>query len=88
MNLQGHQQNQNLEITPVDNVELCYSHDIFVDGHPCENMKSNELDVLVHLVTDRASLFTDQRMSGLPIRTCEHTLDNSPTVSSSSSLKW
>ena len=87
LNLQGHQQNQNLEITPIDNVELYYSHDNKVDGHPCEHMKSNELDVLVHLVTDRARLFTDQRMSGLPIRTCEHTWDNSPTVSSSSFLK-
>ena len=50
----------------------------------------------VHLVTDRASLFTAQRMSGLPIRArhkhfktiCEHTFDNSPADSSSSSFKW
>ena len=50
----------------------------------------------VNLVTERASLFTDQRMSGLPIHAkhkhfktiCEHTLDNSPTDSSSSFLKW
>ena len=40
---------------------------------------------LVHLVTDRAGLFTDQRKSGLPIRAsykhfktvCEHTCDGS-----------
>ena len=47
-----------------------------------------------HVVTARASLFTDQRMSSLPIRAeykhsntiCEHTFDNSPTDSSSSFL--
>ena len=46
-------------------------------------------------VTTRASLFTDQRMSSVPILTkykhfktiCEHTLDSSPAVSSSSFLK-
>ena len=50
----------------------------------------------VNFVTSSASLFTDQRMSGLPILAkykyfktlCEHTLDNSPTVSSSLFLKW
>ena len=51
---------------------------------------------LVHFVIDRASLFTDQRISGLPIRAkykhfrtfWEHTYDNSPTDFISSSLKW
>ena len=46
-------------------------------------------------MTARASLFTYQRMSGLPIlakykhfkTNCEHTLDKSPTVPSSSILK-
>ena len=46
-------------------------------------------------MTARASLFTDQRVSGLPMlakykhfkTVCEHTLGNSPTVSSSSFLK-
>ena len=51
----------------------------------------------VHFVTARTSLFTDQRMSSLPIRgkykfvfktICEYILDKSPTDSSSSSLKW
>ena len=50
----------------------------------------------VCMVTDRASVFTDQRMSGLPIRArykhfntiCEHTFDKSPTDLSSSFLKW
>ena len=51
---------------------------------------------LVHFVMDRASLFTDHRISGLPIRAmfqhfitiCEHTCDNSQTDFISSSLKW
>ena len=49
---------------------------------------------LVHLVTARASLFMDQRVSGLPIRATSFLrqsasicLDKSSTVSSSSSLK-
>ena len=49
---------------------------------------------LVHLVTARAHLFTDHRMSGLPMRAkyrhfktiCERTFDNSPTDPNSSSL--
>ena len=51
---------------------------------------------LVHFVIDRANLFTDHRISRLPIhakhkhfRTVwEHTCDNSPTDVISSSLKW
>ena len=51
---------------------------------------------LVHFVMDRASLFTDHRISGRPIRAkyknfgaiWEHTCDNSPTDFISSSLKW
>ena len=51
---------------------------------------------LVHFVIDRASLFTDHRISGRPIRAkykhfrtiWEHTCDNSPTDFNSSSLKW
>ena len=51
---------------------------------------------LVHFVIERASLFTDHRISGLPIRAnfkhfrtiWEHTLDNSPKDFISSSLKW
>ena len=47
-------------------------------------------------VTSRASLSTDHRMSGLPMRAkyrhfrtiCEQTFDNSPTDFISSSLKW
>ena len=48
----------------------------------------------VHVVTDLASLLTDHRMSGRPIRAkymhfktiCEQTCDSSPTDSSSSCL--
>ena len=51
---------------------------------------------LVHFVIDRPRLFTDHRISGLPIRAnykhfrtiWEHTCDNSPTDFISSSLKW
>ena len=51
---------------------------------------------LVHFVIDRANLFTDHRISGLPIRAkykhfrtiWEHYFDNSPTDFNSSSLKW
>ena len=50
---------------------------------------------LVHLVIDRASLFTDHKISGLPIRAKykhfrtirEHAFDISPTDFNSSSLK-
>ena len=51
---------------------------------------------LVHFVIDRASLFTDHKISGLPIRAKykhfrtirEHTCDNSQTDFISSSSKW
>ena len=61
----------------------------------CEiNLAKRLSQACVHLVTDLASLFTDQRMAGLPIRAkhkhfktiCEQTSDNSPTDSSSASL--
>ena len=60
------------------------------------NLSERLSQARVHLVTDRASLFTDHRMSGLPIHAknknfktiCERTCDNSPTDSSSSFLKW
>ena len=51
---------------------------------------------LVHFVMARASLFTDHKISGLPIRAKykhfrtigEHAFDNSPTDFVSSSVKW
>ena len=62
----------------------------------CEiNLAKRLSQACVHLVTDLAGSLTDHGMSGLPIRAkykhfktmCEHTSDNSPTDSSSSSLK-
>ena len=51
---------------------------------------------LLHLVIARASLFTDHKISGLPVRVkywhfrtiYEQTVDNSPTDPISSSLNW
>ena len=52
---QGRQQSLSLEMNPVDNAEQC--------------CLANRLSqAWVHFVTDRASLLTDHRMSGLPIR--------------------
>ena len=64
-----------------------------IDSGVCHRLWSISL---VHFVIDRASLFTDHGISGLPIRArykhfstiCEHTCDNSPTDFISSSLKW
>ena len=81
----------------VDNAEPCYPHDNIVGGHLCDegmNLAKPLSPLLVQVVTDRASWFTDHGMSGLPIRAkykhlktmCEHTFDNSPTDSSSSFL--
>ena len=60
-----------------------------IDSGVCHKAWSN-------FVIDRASLFTDHRISGRPIRAkykrfrtiWEHTLDNSPTDPISSSLNW
>ena len=92
---QGHQQNLSLGTDPIDNAEPCFPHDNIVGSHLCDEcMTSNELSgchkLPSILVTDRASLFTDHRMSGLPIRAryklfkkiCEHTLKNSSSDSS------
>ena len=57
--------------TTVEMLLSCiYPHDNVVDSHSCDEYRiSSELSqARVHLVTPRASLFTDQRMSGLPIR--------------------
>ena len=58
------------------------------------NLANRLLEACVQFVTDRASLFTDHKMSGLPIwakykhfkTICEQTSHNSPTDSSSSFL--
>ena len=60
------------------------------------NRGSRQSRAWVHFVTDRASLLTDHRMSGRPIRAkCKHfktiweqTSDNSPLFSNSSFLIW
>ena len=61
------------------------------------NLAKRLPQVCVHLMTARASLLTDHRMSGLPFRAkykhvktiCHHTFDNYPTDSSSSCLnRW
>ena len=59
------------------------------------NLTKRPSPASVHLMTDRVSLFVNQRLSDLPIRVsykhfktiCEQTCDNSPTDSSSSFLK-
>ena len=56
LSLQGLLQNQNLETIPICIVVLCFPHD---------NIASQ---ALVHFVTARVSLFTDHKISGLPIR--------------------
>ena len=69
---QGLQQNLSLEIEPIDNAEPCCPRENSVGSHlPDECMKlilPIVCDKRVHLVTDWADLFTDHRMSGLPIR--------------------
>ena len=72
LNLPGFQQSLSLGINPIFDVELCFPHDNIVDSHSCDECKkSNELSVLtqtlVHFVTARATLFTNQRMSSLPM---------------------
>ena len=56
---------------PIDNAEPCFPHDTVVGSHLCDECRkivwSSVGHRLVHLVTDRASLLTDHKMSGLPI---------------------
>ena len=78
-----------------------FPHNNIACIHMCDECtRSNAPSVchklFVHFVTARASLFTDHRISGLPIRAkythvrtmCEQTVDNSPTDPISSSLNW
>ena len=96
---QGRRQSLSLEINPVDNAEQSNPHDIIDDSQECDEKKEISLahrlsQALVHFATAPASLFTDHRMSGLPIRArykhlktiCEQICDNYPTDSSSSCL--
>ena len=59
---------------PIYNAELCCPHESIDGSHLCYEclkliLPSVCVQACVHLVTDRASLFTDHRTSGLPIRT-------------------
>ena len=94
-------QNQNLETVPIDIVAQYFPHDNIVCIHLCnecdEIKRAKRLShALVHLVIARASLLTDHRISGLPMRAkyihfrtiCELTSDKSPTDFNSSSVNW
>ena len=70
-NLQDLQRNQNLETVPVCIVWQYYPHDNIVCIHKYDeemNRFRRLSQALVHFVMDRASLFTDHRISGRPIR--------------------
>ena len=69
LNLQDLRQNQSLETVPVCIVWQYYPHDNTV----CIHMYDQSIQAFVHkpwsiFVIDRASLFTDHRISGRPIR--------------------
>ena len=100
LNLQDLLQNQNLEIIPVDSVVLYFHMTILFELHVWWIYEINRFrrlwQALVLFVIDRASLFTDHRISGLPIRAkyelfktlCEQTSDSAPNDASSSCLNW
>ena len=78
-----------LEWTTIDNAEQCFPHDKIVDSHSCDEKQD------IKRAKRLTQALTSQRMSSPPIRAkykhfetiCEHTFDNSPTVSKSSFLK-
>ena len=87
-------QNRSQETVPVCIVLQYYPHGMW---WLYEINRSRRLSqALVHFVIDRASLFTDHKISGRPtlakykhFKTIwEHTCDNSPADFSSSSLEW
>ena len=66
-------QNRSLETVPACIVLQYYPHNNTVYIHMCDEYKKiNRFrrlsQALVHFVIDRASLFTDHRISGLPVR--------------------
>ena len=92
LSLQDLPRSPSLETVPVCIVWQYYPHNTTVNIHMChEFWISNEIIVCHKLfcpfLIDRANLFTDQRISGLPIRAKyehfrtigEHTFDNFPT---------
>ena len=93
-------QNRSLETVPACVVLHYYPYKNTVYIHMCDGCKissdSGLSQALVHFVIDRASLFTDHKISGRPIlakykhfRTIwELLFDKSPTDFNSSSMKW
>ena len=82
-------------------VALYFPHNNIVGIHLCDECKRSNAShvchkLFIHFVTERASLFTDHRISDLPTRAkyrhfttiWEQTVDNSPTDIFSSSLNW
>ena len=81
---------QSLERVPIYIVLQCFPHDNIIGIQLCEECKRSKAKRLsqtfVHFVTARASLFTDHKISGPPIRAkyrhlrtiYEQTVDNSP----------
>ena len=71
MNPQSLQQNRSFDKNPIDNAEP-FSHMTILSVVTCVMKyikRAKRLSqALVHLVTDRANLFSDQKMSGLSIR--------------------
>ena len=93
-------QNRSLETVPTCIVLQYYPHNITVCIHIYNEYKISSDSGVCHklwsiFVIDRASLFTDHRTSGLPIRAkkkhfrtiWEHSCDNSPTDFNSSSCQ-
>ena len=91
-NFQGPQQSLSLGIIPIDNAVPNFPHGHIVGDHSC--CECTLPQALVNCVTAGANLFTDPKLSSLPIRAnnkkfrtnWEHTFGNSPTVSTSSLL--
>ena len=98
LNLQCLLQNQSLETTQVCIVVLCFRITILPEFTCVMNVRYQTRQAFVTrfgpFVKAHASLFTDNKISSLPIRAkyrhfrtiCEQTVDNSPTDSFSSSL--
>ena len=99
--LPGLLQNQSLETILISSVVLCcphnkyclHSHVLWMSSIKRAKRLSH---AFVHFVTARARLFTDHKVSSLPILAkyrhfttiCEQTVDKSPTGPFSSSLNW
>ena len=98
LSLQGLLQNPNLETILICIVVLCFQHNNNAWIHMCDECKKSNAPNVCHKLLSilwRASLFTDHKISGLPIRAktgrfkknCEQTVDNSPADPISSFFK-